>query len=171
MQQSHSRVGPLAESVLPSEVVEDALRINSCALQCGPVDIVRDYQQVPRLEVERHVLLQVLVNLISNASYAIAEAAVDGRLIVRIAAQDAASVVITVCDNGLGIPAENMSRIFEHGFTTRTGGHGYGLHSAALAASDLGGSLHAFSNGTGTGATFTLVIPTAPPTGPSPPGF
>ena len=52
-----------------------------------------------------------------------------------------------------------MTRIFSHGFTTRAGGHGFGLHSCALAAAEMGGSLTAFSEGPGKGATFTLELP------------
>jgi signal transduction histidine kinase len=68
-------------------------------------------------------------------------------------------VQISVRDNGIGISAENLTRIFEHGFTTREGGHGFGLHSSALAASEMGGSLRVFSDGTGCGATFTIELP------------
>jgi len=67
-----------------------------------------------------------------------------------------------VIDNGIGIPPENMGRIFNHGFTTRDSGHGFGLHSAALAAQELGGSLRAESDGPGRGATFVLELPLAP---------
>jgi two-component system, NtrC family, sensor kinase len=60
----------------------------------------------------------------------------------------------------VGIPPENLTRIFAHGFTTRAHGHGFGLHSSALSAKELRGSLAAESQGTGTGATFTLELPT-----------
>ena len=68
---------------------------------------------------------------------------------------------IEVIDNGIGIPPENLTRIFSHGFTTRRNGHGFGLHSSALAVRELGGSLQAHSDGPGQGATFTLVLPHA----------
>jgi signal transduction histidine kinase len=64
-----------------------------------------------------------------------------------------------VIDNGVGIAAENLNRIFNHGFTTRKSGHGFGLHSAALAARELRGSLTVTSEGSGRGATFTLDLP------------
>jgi signal transduction histidine kinase len=72
---------------------------------------------------------------------------------------DAETVRIAVIDNGVGIPAENLTRIFSHGFTTRTGGHGFGLHSSALAARELGGALLVHSDGMGCGARFTLELP------------
>jgi signal transduction histidine kinase len=74
-------------------------------------------------------------------------------------ASEASRVKVSVMDNGVGIAPENLTRIFNHGFTTRKGGHGFGLHSGALAASELGGSLTAHSEGPGRGATFTLELP------------
>jgi C4-dicarboxylate-specific signal transduction histidine kinase len=56
-----------------------------------------------------------------------------------------------------------MDRLFNHGFTTRKSGHGFGLHSGALAAHDLGGTLHAESDGPGSGAAFVLELPLTPP--------
>ena len=73
-------------------------------------------------------------------------------------------VRIAVIDNGVGILPENMDRIFNHGFTTRKGGHGFGLHSGALAAQEMGGALHVQSNGPDSGATFTVELPYKPPT-------
>jgi signal transduction histidine kinase len=64
-----------------------------------------------------------------------------------------------VQDEGEGISATNLTRIFSHGFTTRKNGHGFGLHSCALAAGQMGGALTAHSDGPGKGATFTLELP------------
>jgi len=71
-------------------------------------------------------------------------------------------------DNGVGIPAGNLIRIFQHGFTTRKDGHGFGLHSAANAAREMKGALTVHSDGPGRGATFTLELPAAPPAVPAP---
>jgi two-component system NtrC family sensor kinase len=70
-------------------------------------------------------------------------------------------------DNGQGIAPENMTRIFSHGFTTKKSGHGFGLHSAVLAAKEMGGSLTAQSEGSGKGATFTLELPVKTVGGPA----
>jgi signal transduction histidine kinase len=67
-----------------------------------------------------------------------------------------------VTDNGIGIPSENLNRIFAHGFTTKESGHGFGLHSGALAAKEMGGSLTVQSEGLGFGSTFTLELPLKP---------
>src|SRR5436853_599447 len=91
--------------------------------------------------------------------------AAEKRVTVRLRATDS-SVLISVIDTGIGIPRENLERIFNHGFTTRPDGHGFGLHSSALAARELGGSLHAESAGPGKGATFTLALPLTSPESP-----
>jgi C4-dicarboxylate-specific signal transduction histidine kinase len=119
---------------------------------------------LPEVIVERHKVLQILVNLIRNAKYACDESGRrDKRLVVRVTSGDGC-VKISTTDNGIGIPPENLTRIFNHGFTTRKDGHGFGLHSGALAAKEMGGTLVAQSDGPGTGASFTLSLPLAPGT-------
>jgi C4-dicarboxylate-specific signal transduction histidine kinase len=109
--------------------------------------------------VEKHKVLQILVNLIRNAKYACDNSGrEDKQITLRITHRDN-RVNISVADNGIGIAAENMTRIFSLGFTTKKNGHGFGLHSGALAAKELGGKLVAFSEGTDRGATFTLELP------------
>jgi signal transduction histidine kinase len=66
---------------------------------------------------------------------------------------------IHAIDNGVGIEPQNVTRIFNHGFTTKVNGHGFGLHSAANTAKRLGGNLEASSPGPGQGATFVLTLP------------
>ena len=101
----------------------------------------------------------MLVNLVRNAKHACQDSDLaDRRLTVRVANGDG-RIRITVIDNGIGIPPENLTRIFNHGFTTRKDGHGFGLHSGALAAKEMGGLLTAHSDGPGRGATFTLQLP------------
>jgi signal transduction histidine kinase len=78
---------------------------------------------------------------------------------VRLKATLANHVRIEIADNGVGIAPENLTRIFNHGFTTRKGGHGFGLHSGALSAKEMGGSLSVHSDGLGKGATFVLELP------------
>jgi signal transduction histidine kinase len=159
MQQSYAKVSGVKESVQISALVEDSLRMNLGALSRHGVDLKREYEDVPLMEVEKHKILQILVNLIRNAKYACDDTnEPDKRITVRIA-RHGKHVEVSVIDNGIGIPAENLTRIFNHGFTTRDSGHGFGLHSGALAAKEMGGFLTAHSDGTGCGATFTLGLP------------
>jgi C4-dicarboxylate-specific signal transduction histidine kinase len=103
------------------------------------------------------------VNLVRNAKYACDESGRRDKLLTVRVESGSGRVRIAVIDNGVGIPAENMNRLFNHGFTTRKSGHGFGLHSGALAAQDLGGSLRAESEGPGRGASFILELPYLPP--------
>jgi len=122
--------------------------------------VQREFEETPHVRVDKHKVLQVLVNLFSNAKYAVSETLrPEKRVTVRISANGDRMVKIAVSDNGIGIAPENLSRIFAHGFTTKVNGHGFGLHSAALAATETGGSLSAHSDGPDRGATFILELP------------
>ena len=103
------------------------------------------------------------MNLVRNAKYACDDSGRSDKVITLRIEPAAQGVRISVIDNGIGIPAENMGQLFRHGFTTRESGHGFGLHSGAIAAQELGGSLYAESAGTGLGAAFILELPTSPP--------
>jgi PAS domain S-box-containing protein len=164
MQQNYAKVSGVVEKVRATDLVEDALRMNAAALNRHEVEVIRDFPAEPvECNLERQKVLQILVNLIRNAKYACDESGrADKRLTVQVR-QTADRAQISVLDNGVGIPAENMTRIFNHGFTTRENGHGFGLHSGALAAKELGGSLSAHSDGPGLGARFVLELPLQPP--------
>lgn len=159
MQQNYSKVSGVTEAVNVVDLVEDSIRMNSGELHRHGVQLVREFQPVPTLNTQKHKILQILVNLIRNAKYACSESGrLDSRIVLRVA-QEAGTIKIAVIDSGVGIAPENMTRIFAHGFTTRRHGHGFGLHSGALAAQELGGSLRAHSEGIGHGATFVLELP------------
>ncbi len=159
MQQSYSKVSGVKELLQPIDLLEDALRMNDGALQRHEVHIVREFEPVPGINSEKHKILQILVNLLRNAKYACSESGRADRCVTLRVASGPGCVRISVADNGVGIAPENMTRIFAHGFTTRRDGHGFGLHSGALAARELGGSLQVFSEGLGRGATFVLALP------------
>jgi C4-dicarboxylate-specific signal transduction histidine kinase len=159
MQQDYAKTSGVNETVSVPDLVEDALRINTGSLARHEVDVSRDYVARPVVTLDKHKVIQILINLIRNAKYACDESARSDKLITVRTTADLRNFTIAVIDNGIGIPAANLARIFSHGFTTRKAGHGFGLHSGALAARELGGSLSAQSDGPGLGATFTLVLP------------
>jgi len=163
MQQNYARVSGVAEIIDVVDLVEDSLRMNAGALTRHEVQPTREYGEVPPITVEKHKVLQILVNLIRNAKYACDESGRDDKRLTVQVTGDNEGVRIAIVDNGVGIPAENLTRIFSHGFTTRKDGHGFGLHSAVLAAHEMGGRLTARSPGVGAGATFTLELPITPP--------
>jgi signal transduction histidine kinase len=160
MQQKYARVSGARESVDVAGMLDDAIGLAADSLARHRIELVREYADAPAIVSDRHKLLQIVVNLLSNARQALAESGrQDGlRLTIRIVRRDA-WLAVTVEDNGVGIPAENLERIFRHGFTTKAGGHGFGLHSSANSARELGGSLEARSDGVGHGSVFTLMLP------------
>jgi signal transduction histidine kinase len=164
MQQTYARVSGLSE-VLPAEaLIEDALQLNMDSFTRHHINVVRDFAKVPSVTVDKHKALQILVNILRNAKNAMEEAEPnEKRLTLRIRQQNDEAVAIAVSDTGVGIAPENLTRIFSHGFTTRKDGHGFGLHSAALAAQQMGGRLLAQSEGPGRGATFIFELPLAAP--------
>jgi C4-dicarboxylate-specific signal transduction histidine kinase len=162
MQQSYAKSSGVLESLQVAELVDDALRMNAGAMTRHNVKVVRDFADQPPILTEKHKVLQILVNLIRNAKYACDDSGKDDKLIRLRVRNGDGRIKISVIDNGIGIPAENLTRIFNHGFTTRKEGHGFGLHSGAIAAKELGGTLAAFSAGIGHGATFTLELPAKP---------
>ena len=164
MQQSYATTAGVVETLTPDSLFEDALHMNAASLSRHEVDVVRDYQPAPAIAVEKGKVLQILTNLISNAKHACDDhPAPEGKIItLRIENAPPDRVRLIVRDNGVGIPPENFTRIFTHGFTTRTDGHGFGLHSSILAAREMKGSLAVESGGPGLGATFTLELPVNP---------
>ncbi|MFN7994979.1 MAG: CHASE sensor domain-containing protein [Bryobacteraceae bacterium] len=163
-QQSYAKVSGLVEIISPAELVEYAVRIVQPGLEARKIRVERDFDDVPPMALDKHTVLQILLNLLRNAEYAITERDSArnysaGRILIRIRRSGDELVRVSVTDNGIGIPPENLTKIFSHGFTTRRDGHGFGLHSGANAAQEMGGTLYAESGGPGLGATVTLELP------------
>jgi signal transduction histidine kinase len=163
MQQGYAKVSGVFENMPVTALVEDALRMNAAAFDRHGIELVRDFaENLPPARVDRHKVLQILINLLRNAKYAMDKHKEPTKtLVVRVSAGAPGRVRITIADSGIGIAPENLTRIFNHGFTTKNDGHGFGLHSGANAAKEMGGSLTAHSDGPGKGAEFTLELPTA----------
>lgn len=162
-QQDYAKVAGVVEKVALSELIEDAMKIQGAAYLRHGVNVTKEYEDLPEISVDKHRVLQILINLLTNAKHA-CDAAThnDRRVVLRLKAAGPDRVQVQVADNGMGIAKENLTRIFSQGFTTKKDGHGFGLHSGALAAKEMGGSLAVRSDGPGLGATFTLELPIAP---------
>jgi PAS domain S-box-containing protein len=160
VQQSYAKVSGVIESLPAAELVADALEMNGAAFARHKVEVIQEFEEVPLVRVDKHKVLQILINVFRNAKYAVSECGrLDKQIRVRIAQADSEHVQVSIADNGVGIAPANLSRIFAHGFTTKSDGHGFGLHSAALAATEMGATLAARSEGVDHGATFTLTLP------------
>jgi len=145
------------------ELMEDALRMNAASMARHHITVVREFAELPLLRLDKHLVLQILVNLIGNAKYAM-DSVPDRSHHIKLRTEiavlaGAPRLRIVVQDDGEGITPENLLRLFSHGYTTRKNGHGFGLHSCALAAKEMAGTITARSDGPGTGATFTLELP------------
>ena len=162
VQQSYARASGIIETVALAEIVDDALRMNAGSFAQHGIETIRDYHAQQTVSTDKHKVMQILINLVRNAKDACDDSGRPDKRITLRTASDGHRFTIAVIDNGVGIPAENLTRIFNHGFTTRKEGHGFGLHSGALAARELGGSLTVQSAGPGLGATFTLDLPCQP---------
>jgi len=162
LQQSHAKGSAALETMPLHGLLDDALKFNAASYQNNQVEVVRDFGDTTDIVSDRHSLLQILMNLLSNARHALDGCEGERKLTLR-ARTSADTLTIEVIDTGTGIHPERMNEIFRHGFTTKKDGHGFGLHSSANVAAELGGSLTAASAGPGQGATFTLSVPASPP--------
>jgi len=160
-QQDIARAGSIREPVSVEDMMEQALVMAMPEPEKYHIQVVREYSPIPTIMTDRHQVLQVLVNLITNAKNAMVEHSENTRrLTLRLGVPAGSAFArLEVVDTGGGIKAENLPKLFAQGFTTRKAGHGLGLHSSAIVAKNLGGALQAQSAGEGQGATFTLDLP------------
>ncbi len=161
MQQSYAKRGGLVETLSLDQLVDDALRFDAISYERHGIEIERRSGHLADVAIDRHKVFQIVMNLLSNARHAVKSAGGTKRITVTTERTPTGQVVIEVADSGVGIAAEHLERIFQHGFTTKKDGHGFGLHSSACAAMELGGQLQVHSDGPGRGARFRLVLPVA----------
>jgi PAS domain S-box-containing protein len=165
MQQNYAKLSGVFENLSPMDLVDDTLRLNVAAFERHQIELVREFDEnTPKVCVDRHKVLQVLINLLRNAKHAMEDVCDHKRrMVISVGMASPDRVKISVRDNGIGISRDHLTKIFNHGFTTKKDGHGFGLHSGANAAKEMGGSLVARSEGPGQGAEFTLELPTTAP--------
>lgn len=159
IQQTSAKKSSVAEPVAPQQLFEDAIKMNEGNLNRTDIRIIRNFDRLPLIKLRKHDVLQILVNLLKNAAQATEMSNTEEKRIeLRVTTVDKL-LHFSVRDNGIGIPQENIERIFTHGFTTKKTGHGFGLHSCFNAAEEMGGSLMVESPGLNQGATFSLRLP------------
>ena len=162
MQQEHARFSGVVERLELVGLLDDALRLHAVAFERLGIRVRREYADAPQVKVDRHKLLQILLNLLSNARHALLESGRPDKLLtIRVERAAMERLRIAVADNGVGISPEDAPRLFTQGFTTKKDGHGFGLHISALAAAEMDAFLSCASEGRGQGATFTIELPIA----------
>jgi|GEM_PF-1812589 PAS domain S-box len=161
-QQGSAQLFGVIETLSPAQLFEDALRLNAESLERHGISLEREFEPVGSVKADRHKVLQILVNLLKNAKDALQGLKPGERAIrVRVSRAGEKAIALSVRDNGPGIAPANLTRIFQHGFTTKPSGHGFGLHASVLAAREMGGDLTAKSDGPGKGSMFILSLPAA----------
>ena len=159
-QQDYAKVSALIEPVSIATLIDDALRMVGASFDRHRIEVIRKIDDVPEVAAAKHQVLEILVNLLRNAKQAVVEHnGPERQVLICVRRRGEDHIRIEVQDTGTGLPPENLTRIFAHGFTTKQNGHGFGLHSGALAARQMQGSLWAESEGPGLGATFVLELP------------
>ncbi|MBL8229872.1 MAG: HAMP domain-containing protein [Bryobacterales bacterium] len=159
-QQGYATTAGFIEKVSVRRLMDDALALSREGLERHGVRIEVRAGDLPEILTDKHKVLQIVLNLIRNAKDATKASGKAQKLVrLEVARADEDRIRISVADNGIGLRPEDLQRVFQHGFTTKKEGHGFGLHSGALAAKDLGGSLSVQTDGPGQGAVFTLELP------------
>ncbi len=167
-QQSHAGEQGLIDYCKPHELMDDALQFSIDSIKRHGITLVRQYEDIPDVPVEKARLLQILVNLIKNAKESVlSQANTKKNITLGVRLRDDRHIQYLVKDTGIGIERSELAKIFSHGFTTKAGGHGFGLHASANFARQMGGELTASSEGAGMGATFTIELPYEPQSPPT----
>ncbi|MEA2096361.1 MAG: tetratricopeptide repeat-containing sensor histidine kinase [Candidatus Cloacimonadota bacterium] len=159
VQQSYAGVSGLIEKVKLSKMMDDVLKMHSEMFRKYKIKIEKNYSKTKPILIEKGKLIQVFVNLLKNAKESL-EAKEKDRIIIINILEDKGYQVIEIVDNGIGIAKINLESIFSYGFSTKKGGKGFGLHTSALAMSEMKGKLTAKSEGEEKGAEFMVKVPT-----------
>ena len=161
LQQSYAGVTGVKDSIKLPGMIEDATRLFMESFKKHDITISTEFaSDLPAILVEKHKLMQILINLLQNARDATkGRSREDRRIHIRAAQLSPDKVIVELTDNGVGISPEQQARIFNFGFTTKADGHGFGLHGCANLTKEMGGTLQATSPGAEQGATFSLTLP------------
>jgi len=151
--------GPQFQESDLNEIIDNTLKLAHCCEFRGRVEVETDYGELPKIECDPHQLGQVFLNLLVNAGQAIDG---KGKVVVRTRL-DGRFALISISDNGSGIPLKHRARIFSSGFTTKPAGIGTGLGlpiSKQIVVETHGGTID-FESEPGKGTTFHIRIPIA----------
>ena len=155
-QQELATTSGMVERVPVRQIVGQAHLLLNTSLIRHHIEWVLDVPPDLIATLDRHRAVQILTNLLANGRDAMRDVTGERRLVVRATGQEG-WIAIQVTDTGSGVSQALAERVFEHGFTTKADGHGFGLHSSALAATEMGGRLSL--KAADRGAHFVLSVP------------
>ena len=160
LQQDYARFRNFNEPVNVVSVIDEALRILEPSFLKHDIIVEKKIENVDlEITTSRTRLMNILLNLFKNAMESINQNYPETKLIEVALVDFVDYLQISVIDNGAGIASVDFRRLFNYGFTTKSGGHGFGLHFCANAIKEMNGTIEAFSDGIGKGAEFKLTIP------------
>ncbi|MDH5692430.1 MAG: ATP-binding protein [Gammaproteobacteria bacterium] len=155
-QQELGRTKVLESRINISELIRTSIDISG--YQNDDVEIVMNHL-TDTIYGDKDVLIQILVNLISNAKHAIVEKAGEKRIKITVN-ETKENLIISVEDWGIGMTSATENNIFKQGFTTKQNGNGIGLHHSHLIAKNIGAKLSFENKGLNNGAIFSVSVPT-----------
>ena len=158
-QQRYVGIVSLKERMQISSIINDALVIMESTLRKARIEITRDIADVSGIMVDKTKLIHILINLITNAVEALTIAKKEHPRITFKITEDSSCQYIQVADNGCGMDKKTRENIFQIGYTTKSSGHGFGLHSCVHYMHEMGGQIKVESAGTDMGSVFTLQFP------------
>jgi signal transduction histidine kinase/streptogramin lyase len=157
-QQNYANINLNRETLYLNHILEDTLTIFSTSLERHGITVRKEIKPTGLVEVQKTKLVHVILNLLKNAKEAMKEADVKEPVIDIKLHQVHEQVILKVSDNGKGIAAENLKKIFNQGFTTKSKGHGFGLHSSANYMKEMNAEIKVQNKPTGRGAEFILIF-------------
>ena len=159
VQQSMAKSTGVQQQIEIKDIIHDVLTATKGSLINHDITILQEVDDaISPIVSDKHKILQILINLVKNAKDALVEDNIEDPTIQIQAGIEGESIYIRVIDNGVGIQPEFADKVFQHGYTTKADGHGFGLHSCANAATELGGTLQ-IVNFDEPGASLELTIP------------
>ncbi len=162
-QQELSKISGFEQIVSINELLEEALLISGLDLK-KEIIVEKKFEKINSVKTDKVKLLQVFVNLLRNAKDAVMDSSNEKMIItIKTYSINKNRIGIEVIDNGIGILPKNKSKVFSYGFTTKKNGHGFGLHTSALAINAVGGVIRINSDGLEQGATVTIELPCTNP--------
>jgi C4-dicarboxylate-specific signal transduction histidine kinase len=146
-----------------NDIIDRTIVLRSYRLRTNSIEIVRDYDPATTVFVDAQQIQQVVLNLLLNAEQAIIDAGqAHGRIVFRTRSdKQRRRVIVTVSDNGPGIPQQIAAKIFDPFYSTKPIGEGTGLGlSISHGIITEHGGIIGFENNEGGGSAFTFELPT-----------